>query len=697
MTVTTESEPLLDDGGGRRPPSTTERSRRNGGLWWSSDSTTNIGGKGYGSVGNGNGDKSSYGADDNGGWTIQQAPSAPLTYTWTSLDAFAPGVRPSRTPFSHWLRRRPAAPRKHLLKNVSGAALPGEVLAIMGASGAGKTTLLDALTFRSDRQLTVTGARALSGTVVTSSRDLANVAAYVQQHDLFVGWLTVREHLVFQALLRMERRIPRRQRLLRVREVMEELGLTKCEDSIIGVPGRVKGISGGEMKRLSFASEVLTDPTLLLCDEPTSGLDAYMAQTTVEVLTRLARRGKTVVLTIHQPSSEVFAQFDKILLMAEGRVAFLGSPQEAQDFFGRIGAPIPPKYNPADFFVQLLAVVPNEEVTSRDRINRVCDAYERSEHAARSAAVTDYPVKGLPPLEGGRAGSTWLLRDPRSSSRYKASWATQFAALLWRSWLSVRKDPLLVRVRVLQTAVIALLVSFLYFGQSLDQTGLVNINAALFTTITNMTFQNVLAVIKVFCTERAVFKREHMAAMYRVDAYFLARSTAELPIFMALPVLYTCIVYFAVGFNADPVRFFTCVAIVNLIGLVATSFGYFISCAANNMSTALSTGAPAVIPLLLYGGFFVNLDTMPSYFSWIQHISWFRYGNEALLVNQWQDVPEISCAGALNNNSCVRTGHYALQVYSFKEGTVWSDIGHLALLILLFRSLALGLLIIKTR
>lgn len=81
--------------------------------------------------------------------------------------------------------------------------------------------------------------------------------------------------------------------------------------------------------------QVLTDPSLLLCDEPTSGLDAYMAQTTVEVLSRMARRGKTVVLTIHQPSSEVFTQFDKILLMAEGRVAFLGSPQEATDFFAR--------------------------------------------------------------------------------------------------------------------------------------------------------------------------------------------------------------------------------------------------------------------------------------------------------------------------------------------------------------------------
>lgn len=84
-----------------------------------------------------------------------------------------------------------------------------------------------------------------------------------------------------------------------------------------------------------FESQVLTDPALMLCDEPTSGLDAYMAQTTVEVLSRLAKRGKTIVLTIHQPSSEVYALFDKILLMAEGRVAFLGSPREALDFFTR--------------------------------------------------------------------------------------------------------------------------------------------------------------------------------------------------------------------------------------------------------------------------------------------------------------------------------------------------------------------------
>lgn len=112
-----------------------------------------------------------------------------------------------------------------------------------------------------------------------------------------------------------------------------QLGLKKCEHTAIGQTGVLKGISGGERKRLSFAAEVLTNPSLMFCDEPTSGLDSFMALNVVQVLKTMAHNGKTVVCTIHQPSSELYALFDKILLLSEGRVAFLGSPEEAESFF----------------------------------------------------------------------------------------------------------------------------------------------------------------------------------------------------------------------------------------------------------------------------------------------------------------------------------------------------------------------------
>lgn len=115
-----------------------------------------------------------------------------------------------------------------------------------------------------------------------------------------------------------------------------KLSLGKCQHTMIGIPGRVKGLSGGERKRLAFASEALTDPPLLLCDEPTSGLDSFMAHSVLQVLKGLANKGKTIILTIHQPSSEIFGLFDKILLMAEGRIAFLGTPKEANHFFAEL-------------------------------------------------------------------------------------------------------------------------------------------------------------------------------------------------------------------------------------------------------------------------------------------------------------------------------------------------------------------------
>lgn len=289
-----------------------------------------------------------------------------------------------------------------------GSAHPGELVAILGSSGAGKTTLLNALTFRPSKGVQVTGLRCMNG-IPVSSEVLIAQSAYVQQDDLFIGCLSVREHLRFQALVRMDGHVPYAQRMRRVDEVISELGLSKCRDTRIGVPGRLKGVSGGEMKRLSFASEVLTNPSMMFCDEPTSGLDSFMAQNVVQVLKGLAQTGKTVICTIHQPSSEVYSMFDKLLLMAEGKIAFMGTPEEASVFFERyvwrcafssrcrprcrIGAPCPNNYNPADYFIQLLAVVPSRESSCRQSIDMICDNFEKSDVGAKLHAESATTVR----------------------------------------------------------------------------------------------------------------------------------------------------------------------------------------------------------------------------------------------------------------------------------------------------------------
>lgn len=245
-------------------------------------------------------------------------------------------------------------------------------------------------------------------------------------------------------MLRMPKTIPYHQKVKKVDEVLTELSLVKCKNTKIGNPGRSKGLSGGERKRLAFAGESLTDPSLLFCDEPTSGLDSFMAHSVLQVLKRLAMKGKTIILTIHQPSSELFALFDKLMLLAEGRVAFLGTPTEASNFFNQLGTPCPSNYNPADFYVQQLAVVPGNENDSREKIRMICDTFASSDYAKDLH-------KSI--INCTKTEDNFVNSFKKEIYEYRATWFTQFRAILWRSWLNVLKEPFLVRVRLLQTVV----------------------------------------------------------------------------------------------------------------------------------------------------------------------------------------------------------------------------------------------------
>ena len=220
-----------------------------------------------------------------------------ILLSWSNLTVKVPVEKPSLCcPGSS---RKEPEPAKKLLDQVTGQARPGELLAILGASGAGKSTLLNTLAFRNLVGLEVEGKR-LANKKAVSTTSLTAVSGYVQQEELFISVLSVTEHLTFQSLVRMPKGLRRSERTERVEEVIKELGLASSANTMIG------DLSGGERRRLSVASELLTDPKLLFCDEPTSGLDSHMAASVVDLLLGLAAQGRTVICTIHQPSSQVF-------------------------------------------------------------------------------------------------------------------------------------------------------------------------------------------------------------------------------------------------------------------------------------------------------------------------------------------------------------------------------------------------------
>jgi ABC-type multidrug transport system ATPase subunit len=175
---------------------------------------------------------------------------------------------------------------------------------------------------------------------------------FVTQDDVLYPHLTVTETLVFTALLRLENTFSKEEKIMHAESVITQLGLTKCKNSIIGGPF-MRGVSGGERKRVSIGQEMLINPSLLFLDEPTSGLDSTTAQRIVSNLWELAKGGRTIVMTIHQPSSRLFYMFDKVLLLSEGSPLYFGEGSQVMDYFSSNGyAPAVPM-NPADFLLDL--------------------------------------------------------------------------------------------------------------------------------------------------------------------------------------------------------------------------------------------------------------------------------------------------------------------------------------------------------
>ncbi|XP_046463103.1 protein white-like isoform X2 [Daphnia pulex] len=583
--------------------------------------------------------------------------SRPTTYCWKNVEVQLEVNQ------SHCFNGM-ARVQKKILKSVTGCLKPGEFLAIMGASGAGKTTLLNCLTFRNARKLKINGERYLNGAEVNTDI-LARISGFVQQDDLFIPTLTVKEHLQFQALLRMDKHLSYEERMNRVDNVILELGLSQCINTVIGLPERdLKSISGGERKRLAFASEVLTNPSLIFCDEPTSGLDSFMAHNVVQILKNFALSGKSVICTIHQPSSEVFSLFDRILLMAEGRTAFLGPAGDALPFFSNLGFPCPPNYNPADFFIHTLATQGMESIFKSN-------CYVDSTDGVNRENLT--------------------LGIKENKSPYKASWMMQFRAVFWRSVISLLRESAIMRVKAFETIFITAIVAIIFQGQTIEFANVRNIQGVLFICVSNTTYQYVFGVITAISGELPIFLREHHNGMYRTDVYFLSKTLADLPVYICFPFVFVAITYYAIGLNPSPDRFLIACGIVILVANAATSFGYLISCATGSTQLAIDLTNSLLVPILHMGGYFLRSGSVPIYLEWMRYFSWYMYGLEALSINQWSGV-------SFNDPACpdgICTGAQILRNFDFNPDFFYRDICGLCGLIVGFRILGFFALLVK--
>lgn len=236
---------------------------------------------------------------------------------------------------------------KTILKGVSFSMFSGETLAVMGPSGAGKTTLMDLLTLEGAGGVR-TGHVDLNGQVMTDAV-FKKYCAYVPQHDQGWPFLTCRECLRHAAGFHMTSSEVDKNK--RVDELIKIMGLDVCQNTKVG-NDFLKGLSGGQRRRLSLACALLKDPLVIFLDEVTSGLDAAAASSITSFMQELARVNDIIIVcTIHQPSAKIFKGFDRLLLLSGGSVAYSGKVSEVNSYFARLGIEFPLQENPADILL----------------------------------------------------------------------------------------------------------------------------------------------------------------------------------------------------------------------------------------------------------------------------------------------------------------------------------------------------------
>ncbi|KAL1005385.1 hypothetical protein UPYG_G00058400 [Umbra pygmaea] len=560
---------------------------------------------------------------------------------------------------------RRKAPEKHILKDVSGIMRPG-MNAIMGPTGSGKTSLLDVIAGRKDPAGLKSGHVLVDGKMVDA--DLRMTSAYVVQEDILMGTLSVRENLLFSGNLRLDPRLcSAAEKQNRVDTVIKELGLEDCAHTKIGTEF-LRGVSGGERKRCSIGMELITSPSLLFLDEPTTGLDSNTANQIITLLHRLSRRGKTIVFSIHQPRYSIFKRFDQLTLMNRGEVVYAGAADNALGYFTDLGYHCEPFNNPPDFFLDIT----NGEVQSTVDITMfnigVGDIDGKIDVESRNPLALHYkqsPEYQQVVEELGRLSQVLKgqVRVQERESGFVTSFWFQMRIVCGRSVKNSLRNPQTSYAQLALNIFFAVLVGLIYYQMPLTlPEAIQNRVGAFFFLIINMVFGN-LSAVELFINERALFIHENSSGYYRTSVYFLSKVFADLIPNRIIPILvFAAIAYYMMGLKPAFTAFLLFALTLSQVSLAGVSLAFLASASVSSFAMANILIALPFVFMMVFGGFLVNLNSMLTWLSWLKWISIFKYGLEAVTINEFKGQ-------VFYNNNTILPGEIYLQAQGIDYST----------------------------
>jgi ABC-type multidrug transport system ATPase subunit/ABC-type multidrug transport system permease subunit len=452
------------------------------------------------------------------------------------------------------------------------------------------------------------------------------ICGYVFQDDNLMGTLTVRECIEFSANLRLPDAIDKEEKARRVEQVLRDLGISHIADRKIGDELN-RGISGGEKRRVSIGMELVTSPHVLYLDEPTSGLDSASAYSVIQSIVHLAKQGRTIVFSIHQPRSNIFTQFDEIILMRYGRIVYSGRADQASNYFKKYGYECPNTSNPADYLIDVLA---RKDLSQEflDAHSNYLDSENPTYYQQQREVISEQTEQFGEYLEGKML--------PKATSFY-----SQLLILSGRAMKNFYRNEYLMKAHYLSAIAMGLVLGFVFYQLGVNLDACQNRMGSIYFMCCLLCFA-AMSSLELFITERSIFVRERANGYYHPSAYFISKAVFDIiPLRVVPPLLMGSIAYYMIGLRHEFTHFLWFLLLTVLFNVVSGGMCLCIGAIAPSVASANLMATLGILGSSLFGGFLLNLGAIPKTLVWLKYLSFWKYAYEALLINELYGLPII--------------------------------------------------------
>ncbi|XP_068647580.1 pleiotropic drug resistance protein TUR2-like [Aristolochia californica] len=550
-----------------------------------------------------------------------------------------------------------------ILHDVSGIVKPCRMTLLLGPPGSGKTTLLLALSGKLDKELKVSGRVTYNGHGMDEFVP-QRTSAYISQHDLHVGELTVRETLAFSARCQgigtrydMLAELSRREKAANIKPdpdldvymkaaslegqkesvvtdyILKILGLDICADTLVG-DQMLRGISGGQKKRVTTGEMLVGPAKALFMDEISTGLDS---STTYQIVNSLRQSnhilGGTALIALLQPAPETYELFDDIILLSDGQIVYQGPREHVVEFFESMGFKCPERKGVADFL---------QEVTSRKDQQQY---WARKDEPYNYISVKEFADAFQSFHVGRRIGDELGTPFDKSkshpaaltTSKYGISKTGLLKACVSREWLLMKRNSFVYIFKLMQLFVISFVAMTVFFRTEMHRSSVSDgtiFMGALFFSLVTMMF-NGFSELAMTIAKLPVFYKQRDLLFYPSWAYALPSWILKIPISIAEVAVWIAMTYYVIGYDPNAGRMFKQYLLLLLISQMASGLFRLMAALGRNMIVANTFGSFALLAIMTLGGFIVSREDVKKWWIWGYWISPLMYAQNAIATNEY--------------------------------------------------------------